>query len=293
MSLNTIPNIHSEFIRSIFPEINRVGIDLPPNLEIKEQRNHNEMFTIEPKDLAAEFIVFYSHSEDEFYCVPTNKLPKITKKRGIRLSQVIKLAIKRFKSITALKKYINLINKPKKIFVVDIETTGLDIYSDKIIEIGIVELNLEKYTITPIFDELVIEDGYDPDKFKNSWIFQNSTLNPYIIIEKGIYIEEIKDEIQDILERQLISAYNIEFDASFLKRAGFRIPRIGPDPMLILTDIMRIPHSVYGFKWPKMEEGYNFLLPEESYSEKHRALDDAVHEAKIIWKLYQMGLYKI
>ena len=46
-------------------------------------------------------------------------------------------------------------------------------------------------------------------------------------------------------------------------------------------------------KNPNVEEAFKFFFPDIQYSEKHRGLDDAKHEAMIVYKLYQMGVFKI
>ena len=60
--------------------------------------------------------------------------------------------------------------------------------------------------------------------------------------------------------------------------------------MLKLTSILRIPNISYyakDYKWPSVREAYHYFFPNESNIEKHRALDDAIHEAKIIYETYK------
>jgi inhibitor of KinA sporulation pathway (predicted exonuclease) len=54
--------------------------------------------------------------------------------------------------------------------------------------------------------------------------------------------------------------------------------------MKVLTPIMELPHWYYDMKWPSVQEAFDFLYPNNTYTEKHRALDDAKHEAKIVYK---------
>ena len=63
--------------------------------------------------------------------------------------------------------------------------------------------------------------------------------------------------------------------------------------MLLSTDICKIPGRYGKNKWPSVEEAFAFFFPDEEYSEKHRGLDDAKHEAKIVYRLYQDGVFKI
>jgi len=42
-----------------------------------------------------------------------------------------------------------------------------------------------------------------------------------------------------------------------------------------------------GYKWPKVEEAWEHFFPDQPYVEQHRALDDALHEAKIAYAISQ------
>ena len=90
------------------------------------------------------------------------------------------------------------------------------------------------------------------------------------------------------------TAYNNDFDNSFLKDRGFTFPKELPCPMKLSTNICKIPSPRgRGFKWPKVEEAYDFFFPENDYVEKHRGADDAFYEADIVKKLYDMGVFKL
>ncbi|KKN07780.1 hypothetical protein LCGC14_1063450 [marine sediment metagenome] len=67
-----------------------------------------------------------------------------------------------------------------------------------------------------------------------------------------------------------------------------------PCPMVIATDILKIslPKSPKLYKWPNVEETWNYLFPDKKYIEKHRGYDDAVHEALIIFELYKMNKWR-
>ena len=68
-----------------------------------------------------------------------------------------------------------------------------------------------------------------------------------------------------------------------------------PCPMLISTNICKIPGKRGGYKWPKAEEAYNFFCrteeTDEDWVELHRAADDAYHEAEIVKELYDRGVF--
>lgn len=84
------------------------------------------------------------------------------------------------------------------------------------------------------------------------------------------------------------------FDFGFLKDRGFTFPIELDCPMKLSTDICKIPSPRgRGYKWPKVQEAYDFFFPDNEYIEKHRGADDAFYEADIVYKLYQMEIFKI
>ena len=46
-------------------------------------------------------------------------------------------------------------------------------------------------------------------------------------------------------------------------------------------------------KWPKVEEAWEHFFPDVAYIEQHRGADDAVHEAKIVYELYKIGVFTL
>ena len=176
-----------------------------------------------------------------------------------------------------------------KIVVVDIETTGFQKEGGLIVEVGIVELCLESGFTRIIYNELVRESGYN-SSHKDSWIFSNSDLTHNdVCCASPLDIEKI----QSILDKYMATAYNKDFDFNFLRSRGLTINEL-PCPMKIATDICKIPSPYgYGYKWPKVQEAYDFLFGKTNYIEKHRGADDAMHEAQIVYKEFQMGKFKI
>ncbi|MBA7497209.1 3'-5' exonuclease DinG [subsurface metagenome] len=170
------------------------------------------------------------------------------------------------------------------ISILDIETTGLDIYFDMICEIGLCSLNLDTGEIEPMFNIICQEENKEFDK--NAWIFQNSDLTIYNV-RKAPYLEEYRKSLQELLDIYPCTAYNQEFDFGFLESRNFKIHEKFWDAMHKLTPILKIPRY-NGYKYPSVQEAYNYLYPKENYVERHRALDDAKHEAKIIYATYKL-----
>lgn len=181
-------------------------------------------------------------------------------------------------------------NKEDKdlVIVLDIETMGLSPKFDMICEIGLCFLNLETGDINNIFSVICQEEN---KKFnERSWIFQNSDLK-YEEVINAPYLEEFRGELQAIFNLNYpCTAYNQKFDFGFLEFRDFKIHQKFWDPMLKLTSVLKIPNISYyakDYKWPSVWEAYHYFFPNEHYIETHRALDDAMHEAKIIYATYK------
>jgi len=168
----------------------------------------------------------------------------------------------------------------KDIIIIDIETTDFFNKGGLIVEIGIALVNLDAGIIQPLYNKIVKEKGFG-EEHKDSWIFKNSDLK----FEDVMNAEPInKIEIQKILNEYWATAYNKKFDFTFLEDRGFKIKAL-PCPMLVATPICKIKND-YGYKYPSVEEAYKILVG-DGYIEKHRGLDDAMHEAEIVLSLYK------
>jgi DNA polymerase-3 subunit epsilon len=175
------------------------------------------------------------------------------------------------------------------VVVVDCETTGLDPHYDIIIEIGIVKLNLSTGETAVLFDSVVKEPMFS-DEHRNSWIFENSDLKFDDVINAPL-LDKVIPEIQAIFNRSSVTAYNKSFDLGFLKSRGIHVPNELPCIMLTATNILKIPflRGNKRYKWPKCQESFEFFFPATDYIEKHRAADDAIHEAMILYEIFRRG----
>ena len=64
--------------------------------------------------------------------------------------------------------------------------------------------------------------------------------------------------------------------------------------MKLSTNICQIPgRRNNSYKWPSVEEAFKFFFPKIEYKEKHRGLDDAKHEAMIVYELFKRGEFNI
>ncbi|MDD2999465.1 MAG: hypothetical protein PHV05_10430 [Candidatus Riflebacteria bacterium] len=98
--------------------------------------------------------------------------------------------------------------------------------------------------------------------------------------------------IQGILNSYSATAFNKRFDFEFLKSRGLKVKELDC-PMLLAVNVCRLPGKLRSYKWPTVEEAWKHFFPNEPYSEKHRGADDALHEAKIVYELYKMGVFKV
>jgi len=176
-----------------------------------------------------------------------------------------------------------------EIAVIDIETTGFSKEFDAIVEIGICTLDLETGEIKALMNFVTNEDGITKEKIANSWIIQNSNLT-IDEIRYGVNIKYINKSLQHIFDNYECTAFNRNFDIGFFEMRGFKFNKgLYPCPMLELTPIMKLPNTkMSGYKYPKVQEAWDYFFPNTDYLEQHRAYDDAYHEAKIIHELFKL-----
>jgi DNA polymerase-3 subunit epsilon len=182
-----------------------------------------------------------------------------------------------------------------KILIIDIETTDFLQRNGKIVEIGIVELDLSNGERDIIYDRVCWETGLTEKEVDDSWIVKNSDLTKEAI-RTSDNLNKLKPRIQQIINEYPngATAFNNAFDFGFLESRGFVFPKKLPCPMKLSTDICKLPSPKgFGFKWPKVEEAHKHFFGDVGYIEKHRGADDAFHEAEIVYELFKMGVFKI
>jgi len=180
-----------------------------------------------------------------------------------------------------------------KVAVIDIETTGKKSEKDLILEIGIVELSLATGETKILFDSLVKEPKFG-EEHRDAWIFDNSDLK-FENIENAPLFDNLKQKIREICNQYPITAFNKSFDLGFLKARKINVPKELPCIMLTAQNILKIPYQYdrSRYKRPNCQEAWDFFFPNSEYVEKHRAADDAIHEAKILFELYKRGQFHI
>lgn len=181
-----------------------------------------------------------------------------------------------------------------KIGVVDIETTDFLDRGGFIVEVGVAELDTTSGDVRGVFNSVCREPGMTA-KDRNAWIFQNSDLTVEAVRSAPL-LSEILPKIQEAVSGfDAVTAYNKSFDFTFLGDRGLVIGREWPCPMKVATPVCKIPKTgrgarYGGYKWPSVEEAWNHFFPDRPYVEEHRGLDDAMHEAEIVYALHKLGL---
>jgi len=177
-----------------------------------------------------------------------------------------------------------------KFAVVDIETTHTNSTEGTIVEVGICCVDLENKKFIKLLDTIVREPNF---KNYNAWIFDNSSLTIEDVLNAPEWVE-IQPKIIEIFKRFPVTAYRKLFDFTWLKHRGVYTVKELPDPMLESTNILKLSQlnpELGEYKWPKVEECWQYYFPNIPYRERHRAYDDCIHEAAIIYEMYRRGHY--
>lgn len=187
-----------------------------------------------------------------------------------------------------------------RVFVVDTETTGLcgcD-RGDRVVDIGIVEVDTEMGTVMPVYSEIVGYDvsGWSEDQ-KNAWIFGHSDLT-LDMVARAEPLEEIARDVRLILDGNVAASYNEAFDFDkFLFKSPWNVDcALAPDIMLRAHRLIDGDHLFSdGSSWPKLETAYRGLCPDDPAHldgpQAHRALSDAVVASYVMLALIGRGEY--
>lgn len=176
-----------------------------------------------------------------------------------------------------------------KIYVVDTETDNVKPQYANILEIGMACVDLSSGNIELLFDSLVCPPG--PEAWCDCWFMNHAGIDPKLV-RAAPKFTDIKDGIEAYLSLGPITAFNLSFDLQVLNKHYVRAPMTWPCLMLTTKDILKLPGRYGDWKYPKFSEAWSFFFPTEPFEEKHRAGDDALHEAKLALALYQRGYFK-
>lgn len=158
-----------------------------------------------------------------------------------------------------------------KIAFVDIETTGCSPNYDRIIEIGI--LRVENNKLVEKYQTLV-----NPEVHLSSFI-TNLTGIKTEDLENAPLFENIKEDVQNILEGCVFIAHNVRFDYGFIKQELKRFGYLYSSKMLCTARLSRTLYPQH------LHHSLDSLILRHKFTckRRHRAFDDA----KILWDFYQ------
>lgn len=162
----------------------------------------------------------------------------------------------------------------------DVETTGLDVNEDEILQLSIIDEN----------DTVLFNEYFCPEKKK---VWREAEKIHHItaeMVQGKPSFKERKEEIQEIFTRATeLIAYNAKFDLSFLKVSGIDFPEVPiSDPMLDFAVVYGEYNERYGtFKWQKLTKaasyyGYKF--------DAHDSLED-IRATKFVYEKLRKKRY--
>ncbi len=176
-----------------------------------------------------------------------------------------------------------------KIGIIDIETTGFFEDNGKIVEFGISYYDTVKDEATKGEHFICREQGLNA-KDRQAWVFLNTSLTVEEV-RNSKYFNEMHELVQSSINACCyVTAFNKQFDFTFLRSRGIEIFNEAPCIMEVATNILNLPNK-YGYdnyKWPNVNEAWEHYFPSIEYNEIHRALDDSYHEALIAGKQIQL-----
>ena len=161
---------------------------------------------------------------------------------------------------------------PDKLAFLDVETTGLSVTRDRIIEIGI--LKVEKGKVIDTFSSLI-----NPQTYVSPYI-ENITNIPLHDLEKAPTFYEVQERILEMLDGSVMVAHNVRFDYGFLRNEFKRYGKSFTSKHFCTARLSR-------FLFPKIRH-HNLDSIIQRFSiqceNRHRAFDDA----KVLWEYLQI-----
>lgn len=212
------------------------------------------------------------------------------------------------------------------VFIIDVETTGLKgIPKDRVLEVGICELDEKTGTIVPFYDSVIrypdIEefhrdyryiDPYSGEEKEGCWIFNTGNMDISEVLHAEKDLRTVVYEVRRVVEGKKVTSYNVPYDfGQFLECEPWNLSDCtvkGDDIMVLASQRIRemfeageTPEKFHSYlakkDWENEElhtrsvaatVAYEILCPDNPMSldrQSHRALNDAVMEAHILKKL--------
>lgn len=156
--------------------------------------------------------------------------------------------------------------------IMDLETTGLDVDKDRIIELGTIKIIDEN--ITDTYGCFVKQDMTIPDNVKELTGITNEMIN-----EKGVDEEEAIKKLMEFVGKNKVVGYNINFDLSFIRKSceRYKIDNAIKKSMDVLKIARKKLYNVENYKLETVAKALNIEV-----KTSHRALEDC----KLIFETY-------
>lgn len=195
------------------------------------------------------------------------------------------------------------------VLVLDTETTGLPDFAlpadhatqPRIIQIAAVlldEVRAGEDRVSPVkrlMNRYIKPDGWKIDE--TSRAFETNKISNAMAEEKGVPIADALDEFMEMwAECAVFAAYGMLFDSKLLRGELRRLGRpdcfgLRPEVCLmnVATPICKIPRGA-GWKFPKLREAVEMLLPNKPQAMAHEAGSDALDAARLYHLFAKRGL---
>lgn len=158
-------------------------------------------------------------------------------------------------------------NKDKYV-ILDIETTGLSFSKDRVIELGIIDLDGNV-----LFDDLIYTDvPISQEAYKIHHIKQED-------LKGKPTIEDLRSTLDSVLKAKIVIGYNVQFDMNMLDVSGYK-DILYNNSYCLMNAYMNYRNAsfFYSLQGALMSEGINI-------KQNHRAVDDAFCCLNLIKKI--------
>ncbi len=166
----------------------------------------------------------------------------------------------------------NIDNLQREYVFLDIETTGLDVEKDRIIEVGSIKVSGEKEVM---FQRLIKTEIEVPDVIENLTGINGSKLS-----SEGIELKQCIAEFMEFIGKSDLIGYNIRFDIKFLNKAlsDLDLAPIHNKTIDLMQEAKKRNIFQINYKLETTLREYGI-----DQTVQHRALKDA----KLIYQLYK------
>lgn len=166
----------------------------------------------------------------------------------------------------------NIDNVQREYVFLDIETTGLDVEKDRIIEVGSIKVSGEKEVL---FQRLIKTEIEVPDVIENLTGINGSKLS-----SEGIELKQCIAEFIEFIGKSDLIGYNIRFDIKFLNKAlsDLALAPIHNKTIDLMQEAKKRNMFQINYKLETTLREYGI-----DQTVQHRALKDA----KLIYQLYK------